>query len=61
MATVTVTPHPVSFPEDYAVEIRPQILLTVAIGSDNPRYDYFFLSNYATLHEYDALALGGRF
>ena len=50
-----------SFPEDYAVEIRPQILLTVAIGSDNPRYDYFFLSNYATLHEYDALALGGRF
>jgi HAE1 family hydrophobic/amphiphilic exporter-1/multidrug efflux pump len=35
---------------------QPQILLTVAIGSDNPRYDYLFLSNYATLHVYDALA-----
>jgi hydrophobe/amphiphile efflux-1 (HAE1) family protein len=35
---------------------QPQILLTVAIGSDDPRYDYLFLSNYATLHVYDALA-----
>jgi hydrophobe/amphiphile efflux-1 (HAE1) family protein len=35
---------------------QPQILLTVAIGSDNPRYDYLFLSNFATLHVYDALA-----
>jgi hydrophobe/amphiphile efflux-1 (HAE1) family protein len=35
---------------------QPQILLTVAIGSDNPLYDYLFLSNFATLHVYDALA-----
>ena len=35
---------------------QPQILLAVAIGSDDPRYDYLFLSNYATLHVYDALA-----
>ncbi|HEY1315061.1 MAG TPA: multidrug efflux RND transporter permease subunit [Steroidobacteraceae bacterium] len=35
---------------------QPQILLTVAIGSDDPRYDYLFLSNFATLHVYDALA-----
>ncbi|HME39517.1 MAG TPA: multidrug efflux RND transporter permease subunit [Steroidobacteraceae bacterium] len=35
---------------------QPQILLIVAIGSDNPRYDYLFLSNFATLHVYDALA-----
>ena len=35
---------------------QPQILLAVAIGSDNPRYDYLFLSNYATLHVFDALA-----
>ena len=35
---------------------QPQILLTVAIGSDNPRYDYLFLSNFATLHVYDALS-----
>ena len=35
---------------------QPQILLTVAIGSDNPRYEYLFLSNFATLHVYDALA-----
>ena len=35
---------------------QPQILLVVAIGSDNPDYDYLFLSNFATLHVYDALA-----
>jgi HAE1 family hydrophobic/amphiphilic exporter-1/multidrug efflux pump len=35
---------------------QPQILLTVAIGSDDPRFDYLFLSNFATLHVYDALA-----
>ncbi len=35
---------------------QPQILLAVAIGSDDPRYYYLFLSNYATLHVYDALA-----
>src|ERR1700682_2398586 len=35
---------------------QPQILLTVAIGSDDPRYDYLFLSNFATLHVFDALA-----
>ena len=35
---------------------QPQILLVVAIRSDDPRYDYLFLSNFATLHVYDALA-----
>ncbi|GAC1665152.1 MAG: efflux RND transporter permease subunit [Steroidobacteraceae bacterium] len=35
---------------------QPQILLIVAIGSDDPRYDYLFLSNFATLRVYDALA-----
>jgi hydrophobe/amphiphile efflux-1 (HAE1) family protein len=35
---------------------QPQILVIVAIGSDDPRYDYLFLSNFATLHVYDALA-----
>jgi len=35
---------------------QPQILLVVSIGSDDPRYDYLFLSNFATLHIYDALA-----
>jgi len=35
---------------------QPQILLAVAIGSDDPRFDYLFLSNFATLHVYDALA-----
>jgi hydrophobe/amphiphile efflux-1 (HAE1) family protein len=35
---------------------QPQILLVVAIGSNDPRYDYLFLSNFATLHVYDALA-----
>ena len=35
---------------------QPQILLAVAIGSDNPRYDYLYLSNFATLHVFDALA-----
>jgi len=35
---------------------QPQILLAVAIGSDDPRYDYLFLSNFATLHVYDTLA-----
>ncbi|HEY5264425.1 MAG TPA: multidrug efflux RND transporter permease subunit, partial [Steroidobacteraceae bacterium] len=35
---------------------QPQTLLVVAIRSDDPRYDYLFLSNFATLHVYDALA-----
>src|SRR3984885_7765894 len=35
---------------------QPQILLAVAIGSDDPRYDYLYLSNFATLHVFDALA-----
>jgi hydrophobe/amphiphile efflux-1 (HAE1) family protein len=35
---------------------QPQILLVVSIGSDEPRYDYLFLSNFATLRVYDALA-----
>ena len=35
---------------------QPQILLVVDIGSDDPRYDYLFLSNFASLRVYDALA-----
>jgi multidrug efflux pump subunit AcrB len=35
---------------------QPQILMVVDIGSNDPRYDYLFLSNYASLHVYDALA-----
>jgi HAE1 family hydrophobic/amphiphilic exporter-1/multidrug efflux pump len=35
---------------------QPQILLAVTIGSDDPRYDYLFLSNFATLHVFDPLA-----
>jgi hydrophobe/amphiphile efflux-1 (HAE1) family protein len=35
---------------------QPQILLVVSIGSDDPRYDYLFLSNFATIRVYDALA-----
>lgn len=35
---------------------QPQILLAVTIGSDDPRYDALFLSNFATLNVYDALA-----
>jgi HAE1 family hydrophobic/amphiphilic exporter-1/multidrug efflux pump len=35
---------------------QPSILLFVALRSNDPRYDYLFLSNYATLHIYDALA-----
>ena len=34
---------------------QPQILLAVAIGSECPRYDYLYLSNFATLHVFDAL------
>src|SRR6185503_17195421 len=30
--------------------------LLVAIRATDPRYDYLFLSNYATLHVYDAIA-----
>ncbi|AXQ29549.1 multidrug efflux RND transporter permease subunit [Solimonas sp. K1W22B-7] len=49
---------------------QPQILLLVAVRATDPKYDYLFLSNYATLNVYDALArvpgvgqvvvLGGR-
>jgi HAE1 family hydrophobic/amphiphilic exporter-1/multidrug efflux pump len=35
---------------------QPSILLFVALRAKDPRYDYLFLSNYATLHIYDALA-----
>lgn len=35
---------------------QPSSLLFVALSSTDPRYDYLFLSNYATLHLYDALA-----
>jgi len=35
---------------------QPQALLYIAIKSSDPRYDYLFLSNFATLQVYDALA-----
>ena len=35
---------------------QPQPLLFVAIEATDPRYDYLFLSNFATLQVYDALA-----
>ena len=34
----------------------PQVMMAVAIESTDPRYDYLFLSNYASLHVFDALA-----
>jgi HAE1 family hydrophobic/amphiphilic exporter-1/multidrug efflux pump len=34
----------------------PQVMMAVAVESTDPRYDYLFLSNYATLHVQDALA-----
>ncbi|MES2488668.1 MAG: multidrug efflux RND transporter permease subunit, partial [Pseudomonadota bacterium] len=49
---------------------QPQILLLVALSATDPKFDYLFLCNYATLNIYDALArvpgvgqvvvLGGR-
>jgi HAE1 family hydrophobic/amphiphilic exporter-1/multidrug efflux pump len=35
---------------------QPQPLLFLAIKASDPRYDYLFLSNFATLQVYDALA-----
>jgi HAE1 family hydrophobic/amphiphilic exporter-1/multidrug efflux pump len=35
---------------------QPQPLIFVAIESSDPRYDYLFLSNFATLQVYDAVA-----
>ena len=35
---------------------QPQALLYIAIESSDPRYDYLFLSNFATLQVFDALA-----
>jgi len=35
---------------------QPQPLIFIAIKSSDPRYDYLFLSNFATLQVYDALA-----
>ncbi len=35
---------------------QPQPLIFVAIKASDPRYDYLFLSNFATLQVYDALA-----
>jgi HAE1 family hydrophobic/amphiphilic exporter-1/multidrug efflux pump len=35
---------------------QPQPLIFVAIKATDPRYDYLFLSNFATLQVYDALA-----
>jgi hydrophobe/amphiphile efflux-1 (HAE1) family protein len=35
---------------------QPQIMMMVAIRATDPRYDYLFLSNYASLHVYDAVA-----
>ena len=34
----------------------PQVMMAVAVESNDPRYDYLFLSNYATLHVVDAIA-----
>jgi len=34
----------------------PQVLMAVALESTDPRYDYLFLSNYVSLHVYDAIA-----
>ena len=34
----------------------PQVMMAVAVESTDPRYDYLFISNYATLHVSDALA-----
>ncbi len=38
------------------IKRQPQPLLFVALRASDPRYDYLFLSNYATLNIYDALA-----
>jgi len=35
---------------------QPQVLMITALRASDPRYDYLFLSNYATLNVYDALA-----
>ncbi len=35
---------------------QAQILMAVAVRSNDPRYDYLFLSNYAKLNLYDSLA-----
>ncbi|HEX7417682.1 MAG TPA: efflux RND transporter permease subunit, partial [Steroidobacteraceae bacterium] len=35
---------------------QPQALIYIALRSTDPRYDYLFLSNFATLQLYDALA-----
>jgi len=35
---------------------QPSVLMFAAISATDERYDYLFLSNYATLHVYDALA-----
>ncbi|WP_293367737.1 efflux RND transporter permease subunit [Nevskia sp.] len=35
---------------------QPQPLLFISLRADDPRYDYLWLSNYATLQIYDALA-----
>jgi HAE1 family hydrophobic/amphiphilic exporter-1/multidrug efflux pump len=35
---------------------QPQSLLVVTLRATDPRYDYLFLSNYATLNVYDTLA-----
>ena len=35
---------------------QPQILMVVSIGSDDPRFDYLFLSNFASLQVVDSLA-----
>ncbi|MGQ0620353.1 MAG: efflux RND transporter permease subunit, partial [Panacagrimonas sp.] len=38
------------------IKRQPQILLLVALRSTDPKYDYLFLSNYATLNVFDAIA-----
>ncbi len=34
----------------------PMVMMAVAVESSDPRFDYLFLSNFATLHVYDAIA-----
>ncbi|MGQ0700626.1 MAG: efflux RND transporter permease subunit, partial [Panacagrimonas sp.] len=38
------------------IKRQPQILLLVSLLSTDPKYDYLYLSNYATLNVFDAIA-----
>ena len=49
-------PQPVIQQGVVVAKRQPSILMFAAISATDPRYDYLFLSNYATLHVYDTLA-----